>query len=291
MPFETDFTPVDPVRPVAGYIGGKRALAPRLVELIAQVPHRTYVEPFIGMGGVFFRRPSRPPAEVINDGNGEVSNLFRILQRHYPQFMETLKFQITSRREFERLKATDPATLTDLERAGRFLYLQKTAFGGKVAGQSFGVDPRSGGSFNLTTLAPVLEAVHERLAGVTVENLPWQKLIERYDRPETLFYLDPPYWGSEGDYGRDLFGREQFEIMAEQLARLRGRFILSINDVPEIRRIFAAFAFEEVGLNYSLAKGQATPARELIVRSEKAMTSPGKEPHEPARSETYDATD
>jgi DNA adenine methylase len=267
MPFETDFTPVYPVRPVAGYIGGKRALAPRLVELIAQVPHRTYVEPFIGMGGVFFRRPSRPPAEVINDGNGEVTNLFRILQRHYPQFMDTLRFQITSRREFERLKATDPATLTDLERAGRFLYLQKLAFGGKVAGQSFGVDPRSGGSFNLTTLAPVLEAVHERLAGVTIENLPWQKLIERYDRPETLFYLDPPYWGSEGDYGRHLFGRDEFQTMAEQLGRLRGRFILSINDVPEIRRIFGAFAFEEVGLNYSLAKGTATPARELIVSS------------------------
>lgn len=265
MPFETNFAPVDPVRPVAGYIGGKRALAPRLVELIAQVPHRTYVEPFIGMGGVFFRRPSRPSAEVINDGNGEVTNLFRILQRHYPQFMDTLRFQITSRREFERLKATDPATLTDLERAGRFLYLQRTAFGGKVAGQSFGVDPRSGGSFNLTTLAPVLEAVHERLAGVTIENLPWQKLIERYDRPGTLFYLDPPYWGSEGDYGRDLFGRDEFETMAEQLGRLRGRFILSINDVPEIRRIFAAFAFEEVRLNYSVSKDKVTPARELIV--------------------------
>ena len=265
MPFETEFTAVDPVRPVAGYIGGKRALAPRLVKLIAQVPHRTYVEPFVGMGGVFFRRTSRPPAEVINDGNGEVANLFRILQRHYPQFMDTLRFQITSRREFERLNATDPATLTDLERAGRFLYLQKLAFGGKVAGQNFGVDPRSAASFNLTTLAPVLEAVHERLTRVTIEHLPWSKLIDRNDRPETLFYLDPPYWGSEGDYGRDLFGREQFEIMAEQLGRLRGRFILSINDVPEIRRIFGAFAFDEVDLDYSVSKGKATPARELIV--------------------------
>jgi D12 class N6 adenine-specific DNA methyltransferase len=89
------------------------------VARIAAVPHRTYAEPFVGMGGIFFRRRGRPKAEVINDRNGEVANLFRILQRHYPQFIDTLRYQITSRREFERLKASDPATLTDLERAGR----------------------------------------------------------------------------------------------------------------------------------------------------------------------------
>lgn len=266
MPPATIFTPVDPVHPAAGYVGGKRALAPRLVELIAATPHRTYAEVFVGMGGVFLRRRSKPVAEVINDRNGEVANLFRILQRHYPQFIETLRFQITSRREFERLKASDPATLTDLERAGRFLYLQRTAFGGKVAGQNFGVDPRSGGGFNLTRLAPVLEAIHERLSGVVIESLDWLAFIDRFDRPETLFYLDPPYWGSEGDYGRDLFGREQFALMADRLGRLKGRFILSINDVPPIRELFGRFAFEEASLAYSISKGKGTPARELIIR-------------------------
>ena len=136
MPLETSFTAVDPVHPVAAYIGGKRRLAERLVKAIAEVPHVLYAEPFVGMGGVFFRRRSRPRSEVINDRNGEFANLFRILQRHYPQFMDTLRFQLTGRREFDRLKVSDPATLTDLERAGRFLYLQRLAFGGKVRGQS-----------------------------------------------------------------------------------------------------------------------------------------------------------
>jgi DNA adenine methylase len=54
--------------------------------------------------------------------------------------METLKFQITSRREFERLAACNPDTPTDLERAGRFLYLQRLSFGGKVAGRNFGIE-------------------------------------------------------------------------------------------------------------------------------------------------------
>lgn len=265
MPFETTFTDIPPVHPAAGYIGGKRRLAAELCRRIAAVPHRTYVEPFVGMGGVFFRRTRQPPAEVINDRNGDVANLFRILQRHYPQFMDTLRFQISGRREFDRLKACDPSTLTDLERAGRFLYLQRLAFGGKVAGQNFGVDPRSGGGFNLTRLAPLLEAVHERLAGVTIENLDWPQLIDRYDRPETLFYLDPPYHGSEGDYGKAMFGRDQFELLAARLRSLKGRFILSINDVPEIRETFAGFVMDEVELAYQVAKGRPTPARELIV--------------------------
>lgn len=269
MTFEAQFTAIEPVRPVAGYIGGKRRLAAQLVAMIEATQHRTYAEPFVGMGGVFFRRRKRPSAEVINDRNGEVANLFRILQRHYPQFIDTLRFQLTGRLEFERLKKSDPATLTDLERAGRFLYLQRTAFGGKVAGQSFGVDPASGAGFNLTRLEPLLADVHERLAGVVIEQLDWLAFIDRYDRPETLFYLDPPYHGSEGDYGRDLFGRDQFAVMAERLRNLKGRFILSINDVPEIRELFsfAGFDLRQVDLMYGVGGG-ARPAKELIVASE-----------------------
>ncbi|MGQ5718976.1 hypothetical protein [Pseudochrobactrum asaccharolyticum] len=82
------------------------------------------------MGSVFFCHNAQPKAEVINDRNGVVVNLFRILQRLYPQFMDTLKFQITAHREFKRLKAFNPVTLTDLERAVRFLYLQRLTFGG-----------------------------------------------------------------------------------------------------------------------------------------------------------------
>ncbi len=136
-----EFTPVRPVSTPAPYLGGKRALAPKIVERINRVPHKLYVEVFVGMGGVFFKRDNQPPAEVINDKSGEVVNLFRILQRHYVAFMDHLRYQLTSRKEFERLVKTDPTTLTDLERAARFLYLQRTAYGGKVTGQNFGVAP------------------------------------------------------------------------------------------------------------------------------------------------------
>jgi DNA adenine methylase len=119
MPFKNETTAVDPINPPAAYIGGKRVLSNTIVAKTNATPHTGDAEAFVGMGGVFFKRTQKPKTEVINDRNGEVANLFRILQRHYPQFMETLKFQITSRREFQRLVACDPSTLTDLERAAR----------------------------------------------------------------------------------------------------------------------------------------------------------------------------
>ncbi|ACM37214.1 Site-specific DNA methylase protein [Allorhizobium ampelinum S4] len=183
----------------------------------------------------------------------------------YPQFIDILKFQITSRREFEHLKACDPATLTDLERAARFIYLQKLTFGGKVAGQTFGVQHEGSARFNLTRLAPLLEDVHERLSGVVIENLDWLASINRYDRPGVLFYLDPPYFGCEDDYGKALFGRDQFEVLAGRLKTLRGRFILSLNAVQGVFETFEAFHIEEVDCTYSVAGGNNSKSVKEVV--------------------------
>lgn len=180
--------------------------------------------------------------------------------------MDTLRFQITSRSRFEQLVKTDPSTLTDLERAARFLYLQRLSYGGKVAGRTFGVDVGRAARFNLNTLGPRLEELHERLAGVVVENLDFEAFLRRYDRPTTLFYLDPPYWGTEGYYGKALFGRTDFERLAGVLRELKGRFILSINDRPEVRETFAGFTMTEVTTTYTLkGRGAAAPAPELII--------------------------
>lgn len=246
--------PVVPAQPVAPYLGGKRNLAKRICAIIDRIPCTTYIEPFVGMGGIFLRRSTQPRAEVINDYSREVSNLFRILQRHYPQFLQVLRFQLTTRTEFYRLTEVNPDTLTDLERAARFLYLQRTAFGGKISGRNFGVSKDRPGRFNLTTLEPMLEDLHTRLSGVIVECLDWADLIPRYDSPDALFYLDPPYFGCETDYGKAMFSREDFVRMAGLLGTIKGRFIMSINDVPEIRAAFVGFRLTEVSTTYSVSK-------------------------------------
>lgn len=256
-------TPTAPTSPAAPYIGGKRNLAARIIAHQRSIPHTTYVEVFVGMGGVFLRRPWRSQAEVVNDISTDVANLFRVVQRHYEALMDMLRWQLTSRAEFERLRAADPDTLTDLERAARFLYLQRAAYGGKVTHRAFGVSPGAPGRFDVTKLAPMLADIHDRLAGVVIERLPYAELLARYDRPETLFYLDPPYWGSEGDYG-PVFGRDDFERLAQLLARAKGRWLMSINDTPGIRTLFPDAIIDEAEVTYTIS-GQPTRAKELVL--------------------------
>lgn len=267
---ENTLEPVNPTKPAAAYIGGKRNLAKTIVGRINAIPHSIYAEPFVGMGGVFLRRDHRPRSEVINDWSLDVATFFRVLQRHYIAFLDMLRFQLTTRAGFERLMRTDPTTLTDLERAARFLYLQRLGFGGKVAGRNFGVAVEAPARFDVTKLVPLLEAVHERLAHVVIERLPWAEFIRRYDRTGTLFYLDPPYYGCEKDYVGDerdpLFDRTQFVEMAEVLGSLKGQFLLSLNDHPDVRDIFSAFEIETVNTSYSLGGNHhAKAVQEVII--------------------------
>lgn len=258
-------TTIAPVRPPAPYCGGKRLLAGRLNTLIETIPHETYAEPFLGMGGVFFRRRRKPASELINDLSRDVTTLFRVLQRHHGPFMDMLAYQLSSRDEFERLAATDPATLTDLERAARFLYLQRLSFSGRVVSRALGARPEKSAYFDVSTLPALLRSIHARLTGVVIECLPYGEFIERYDRPSTLFYIDPPYWGCENYYGTALFSRQDFSRLRDLLADLEGRFILSLNDTPQVRALFARFFITEVPMTYSMSPGRKKKTHELLI--------------------------
>lgn len=268
-----DHTSIAPVRPIAPWLGGKRNLAKRICALIDRDDHLSYAEPFVGMGGIFLRRTRCPRAEFINDRGRDVYNLFRVLQEHYVAFLDLLRFQITTQENFNRLVGVDPETLTDMQRAARFLYLQRLAFGGKVSGRNFGLATDRPARFNLTTLEPDLEALHSRLSGVTVMCLDFAEFIRRVDSPATLFYLDPPYWGCEGDYGKQLFSRDRFEELAGVLDRLKGRFILSLNDVSGVRETFKNFRFQEVKTTYTIGAKGAQPERAEVLISNYELPS------------------
>ena len=229
-----------PAVPIAAWRGGKKNLARRIIERIEAIPHRCYAEPFVGMGGVFLRRRHRPKSEIINDINAEVMNLFQIMREHPDELLRQFDWAVCSRAEFSRLLATPPEVLTDVQRAARFAYIQKQSFGGRPAtvarpGQ-MAPSPSEPARFSVSRMRSLIAAAHLRLQGVQVEWLAWDAFIRRYDRPFTLFYVDPPYWGHEADYGKGLFDRADYARMAEILRGIRGRFILSINDRPEIAR-------------------------------------------------------
>ena len=108
-----NMTPVHPAKPVAPYLGGKRVLAGRLVERFNAIEHSRYVEVFVGMGGPFFKRDLRPKMEVINDISKDITTLFRILQRHLPQFIETLKYQLAGHTYRSGARSAIPVSSAD----------------------------------------------------------------------------------------------------------------------------------------------------------------------------------
>lgn len=259
---------VKPVRPAAGYQGGKKNLARRICAIIDSTEHDGYAEPFVGMGGIFLRRSTRPKVEVINDISGDVANFFRVLQEHYPYFIDMLRWRLASRNEFARLRDLPAEQLTDLQRAARFLYVQKLVYGGATRGGGFGSDNRGTSRFNVLKLEPLLADIHERLTGVTIEQLSFERFIPRYDRPGMLMYLDPPYFGCEGDYGPGIFSRADFGVLAGILAGARGKFVLSINDTPEVREIFAAFELKPIQTTWTIGtkmRGDAQKVGELLI--------------------------
>lgn len=249
--------------PIVPWIGGKRRLADRIYKFFPN--HTCYVEPFAGGAAMFFHRPFQTEVEVLNDINGDLINLYRIVQNHLEEFVRQFKWALSSRQVFKWLQMTNPETLTDIQRAARFYYLQHSAFGGLVNGQTYGTATTQPPGLNLLRIEESLSAAHLRLANVYIEQLPWDNCITRYDRQHTLFYMDPPYWQTEG-YGVP-FEFEQYEKMAELIANIKGKAIISLNDHPDIRRVFSDFHIEQTNIKYTCGGGKGTAASEVIIFS------------------------
>lgn len=147
--------------PIIPWIGGKRRLAKEILPLFPE--HTCYVEAFAGGAALFFMKaPSK--VEVLNDANGELVNLYRVVTHHLEEFVRQFKWALTSRQLFEWLQMTPTAPLTDIQRAARFYYLQKMCFGGKIESQTFGTATTTPPRLNLLRIEEDLSQAHLRLA-------------------------------------------------------------------------------------------------------------------------------
>ncbi|MBF0482017.1 MAG: DNA adenine methylase [Desulfovibrionaceae bacterium] len=253
------------MKSVLNWIGGKSLLAK---DVVARIPeHQCYVEPFAGAGWVFFRKePS--PVEVLNDLNSDLVAFYRVIQHHLEEFLKQFKWCLTAREWWDDwTRQLTAGGLTDIQRAARFYYIQRMSFGGKVNGRSYGYSTTHPSRINLLRMEEDLSAAHLRLHRVQVENLAYPEAIRRYDREHTFFYIDPPYFGCEGYYGKGLFSRDEFSGLAEQLAGIKGKFLLSLNDVPEIREIFKPFEIEPITTRYSCTKDAPRLAKEVFIKN------------------------
>lgn len=244
------------------YIGGKSLLADRIVSKIP--PHVCYCEVFAGAGWLLFAK-EESRVEILNDINADLVTLYRVVKHHLEEFIRYLKWILVARDEFDRFKSENPEALTDIQRAVRFYFLLKSGFSSRVRNPTFGISAMRRSNLNLMRIEEELSAVHLRLSRVYIENKDYEDVIACFDKPETFFYLDPPYYGYENYYGDGIFSRDDFKKLANILAGIKGKFILSINDLPEIRKTFVDFRIAKERTRYTIDYTTHKAVTELLI--------------------------
>ncbi|WP_375620208.1 DNA adenine methylase [Bartonella sp. TS25HLJMH] len=227
------------------WMGGKHYLRKKIIPILNSIDHETYVEPFLGSGVIFLnKRPAK--YSVINDLNGEITNLFQCVQNHFDDLAKQLEWFVCSRQLFFELAAIDPESLSKVERAARFLFLQRCVMYGKKEYVSFGFGRKKPTVFNPDKLLARMRRVRQKLLDTTILNLSWERVVELFDASDSLFYLDPPYLVERRYYSSGNFVEDDFVSMAKVLKSIQGKFVLSLNDSDEVREIFRDFDFLEL---------------------------------------------
>lgn len=245
-----------------GWIGGKNYLKKEIVSRFLSNINR-YVEVFGGAAWVLFYKDHHADTEIYNDYNSELVNLFRCVKYHCGELQKELQYVLNSREFFHDFKEQYQVRgLTDIQRAARFFMIIKT---------SYGSDRKSYGCIkkDINSMVQYLDRIQERLSKVVIENKDFEDLMKVYDRPDTLFYLDPPYYGTEKYYQVE-FTSEDHLRLKNAIEALKGRFILSYNDCEEIRELYKDYRVEEVTRSHNLHSryaGQEKEYKELLIKN------------------------
>lgn len=254
-----EYQRIPKVAPFA-WVGGKSKLADKI---IAHFPeHERYCEVFGGALNVFYRKP-RSKIEVVNDINSDLVNLHLQIQKRPQSLQLYLNRMFVSRELFTRIKTKKLCPRNDIERAVFYYYLLTQSFGSKATDFAM---PR-GSKPRIRNLDRDFRVWSKRLQGVCIENMDFKKLITTYDHANTLFYLDPPYVGTESYYKTPSgFNIDQHIALAEMLKGVKGRFVLSYNDCEVVRDLYKGFEIIEVSTLYSLRGGSQKQAKEVIIK-------------------------
>ena len=215
------------------WIGGKKALRE---EIVARFPlnYSRYIEVFGGGGWILFHKDPGRDFEVYNDFNPNLANLYRCVRDHPEELQEELRYVLNSRLDFDYMKKMmhSGTILADIKRAAYFYQLIRYSY-------ASGLDSYGGQPHSMWNNFPLIHQACQRLQRVVIENKDFEKLIRQYDRPESFFYCDPPYYETE-DYYQDVgFTRKDHERLANTLCSMQGKFLLSYNDCPEIRELYS----------------------------------------------------
>lgn len=234
------------LKPPIVRMGGKSRLRKTIIDMLPE--HTCYVELFFGAGWVYFgKEPSK--VEVVNDVDKELINLFKMIKYHGPEVERMLEHEFSGRDIFEEYKNYTVERLTEIQRAVRFLYIITQSFAGKCGHYGYGTTRKPSQQIFMTE---TLKDIRERLFNTYVENLSFEKVIDKYDRENTVFFVDPPYFETAG-YEAE-FGEKEHLLLLEKLKSLKGKFILTINDHPKVRAWYKDFNIKETEVLYSVSR-------------------------------------
>jgi len=253
---------------IIALVGGKRLLRNKILPLIPK--HDTYCEVFGGAAWVLFgKSPKREDwqitpekyTEVYNDINGDLVNLWKYIKYHPDVFVTELNQYLVSREMFDNFKDFEPRT--ELERAIKFYYRLACSYGTKSGNFTI----KHGKEYMPLRKLDKAKEASSRLRDVIIERQPWEKIIAKFDHPNTFFYLDPPYYNTEHYYNREnVDAFNQHEKLAETLKQIKGKFLLSYNNNDYIKQLYDGFIIDKVDMTYSVA-GHYQAKTELLIRN------------------------
>lgn len=264
------------MRTPVSWVGNKTSIL-RILYAMFPLSYERYIEPFGGSGAVLLGKEKPDKFEVYNDYNQNLVNLFRCMRERPLALIRSLGFlNLNSRDDFNALKqffekeqfgdffVSEEKALSevllgepqahemqemmqkntldyDVRRAAMFLKLLRYSY--SSSGKSYACQP-----FNIVNLFQLIEQVGKRLQNVVVENQDFEVLIKHYDRPESFFYLDPPYMETEHFYEVG-FGLADHLRLRDTLLSIEGKFLLSYNDCEQVRELYkdcCMFAFKRI---------------------------------------------
>lgn len=278
MPRESE---VSIIKTPVSRVGNKTAILHILYALFP-LNYGRFIDVFGGSGSVLLGKPTIDSFEVYNDFDRNLVNLFRCMKDRTMATIRELGFcHLNSREDFIDIRRffdherfndrylTEELLLTeimlpplegaelkelrkritedhDVRRAAMFLKLLRNSY--SSSGKSFASQP-----FDIRKLFGLIQELESRMANVVVENQDFETLIRHYDRPDAFFYLDPPYYSTEDMYEAG-FGNEDHIRLRDILGNIKGRFLLSYNDCPEIRGLYEGFSLFDFSRIHSMAQ-------------------------------------
>lgn len=233
------------------YFGGKYQFLEELFPLFPK--HFHFVELMSGSGAVILNKDSSK-MDTMNDIDGNVVNFFKVLRDKPEEFIRILSLTPVSRQEYKSAWPIDEENSSELEMARRFFVRCRMSFQGSGLVQSTGFNAcmatsQQGRSKNVAKYfnsIDKLPAVIEKLQTIQIENLCYMDLIKKYDRPETFFYVDPPYELRMRNYKKwynHEFSDKDHALLAENLKNIKGMAMVSGYESPMYMELYKDWTF------------------------------------------------